>query len=316
MANWYLTMLYEWLLRPVEELLPESSADRIPHLVIIPSGPLYYVPFQALVRTGQDPGQQAYLIEQYAITYAPSLTLLKFNEDIEAAAESENSVFLGLADPDTGSDADRLPEAVPEAYRVSVSYADARIFVGENASEDVVLYQTSDVQVLLLAAHGKFNPSNPMYSYIALAPSSSTDGQLHAVEVFELALQADLVVLSACETLLPALKDLEQQIANVQGTVGEQSDLSEEQIKALTGGDDVVGLTRAFLVAGARSVLSSLWNVPSVATADLMIAFFRHLREGMDKAHALRAAQLEVMSTDRYQHPYYWAAFNLMGDWR
>ncbi|TFH48100.1 MAG: CHAT domain-containing protein, partial [Methanothrix sp.] len=131
------------------------------------------------------------------------------------------------------------------------------------------------------------------------------------------ALQADLVVLSACETLLPALKDLEQQIANVQGTVGEQSDLSEEQIKALTGGDDVVGLTRAFLVAGARSVLSSLWNVPSAATADLMIAFFRHLREGMmDKAHALRAAQLEIMTMDGNQYPYYWAAFNLMGDWR
>jgi CHAT domain-containing protein len=78
----------------------------------------------------------------------------------------------------------------------------------------------------------------------------------------------------------------------------------------------VVGLTRAFISAGASSVLSSLWSVPSGSTSQLMIEFYKRMNKGLDRAHALRAAQLEVMSTLTCTHPYYWAAFNLMGDWR
>jgi len=84
----------------------------------------------------------------------------------------------------------------------------------------------------------------------------------------------------------------------------------------LTAGDEVVGLTRAFISAGAASVLSSLWSVPSGATSQLMVSFHNNMQKGMDKAHALRAAQLEVMNTAGYTYPWYWAAFNLMGDWR
>jgi CHAT domain-containing protein len=101
-------------------------------------------------------------------------------------------------------------------------------------------------------------------------------------------LDADLVTLSACD-----------------------SALGKEM-----GGEGLVGLTRAFQFAGARSVLASLWSVSDVSTADLMTRFYGYLREGRSKDEALRAAQVDLIRSQDFAHPYYWAAFQLTGDWR
>jgi CHAT domain-containing protein len=136
-----------------------------------------------------------------------------------------------------------------------------------------------------LAAHAELNPTSPLFSRVFLAPDAQNDGSLTVQEVYGLNLaRADLVVLSACDT----------------------------QLGAQSRGDDLVGLNRVFIYAGAPSVIASLWRVNDEATAVLMTAFYRQLRAGASKAQALQAAQVETRR--HYPHPYYWAAFVLTGD--
>jgi len=151
-----------------------------------------------------------------------------------------------------------------------------------------------------------------------LDPTEVKDGKLCTYEVAALSLKAtDLVVLSACETLLPGLESMKRQIERARGeNTSAPTDLTEEQLGNLTRGDELVGLTRAFLTAGASSVLSSLWKVPSDATTALIVGLYRGIQAGLDKGDALRQAELEVMGNPLWRDPVYWAAFNLMGDWR
>jgi len=322
-TEWHLIELYDWLIAPVEHLLPVSEGgDDVPCLIIVPSGPLHYVPFQALLLdTGTDDGKLSPLIERYALSYTPSLTSLMYAQATGDAVASLPSSFLGLADPDSGDVAfPRLPEAQTESRTVaSLFLPAAQVFVGVQATEEMVQTCSATASQILFSTHGRFNAHSPMYSYLLLAPTEGgSDGQLYAHEIFGLSLQAETVVLSACETLLPSLQDMEDQVNRVAGrsSPGERLPLTEEQMADLTVGDEVVGLTRAFLSAGASSVLSSLWSVPSEATAQLMVSYYVNLESGMSKGRALRAAQLGVMSTSGYSEPWYWAAFNLMGDCR
>jgi CHAT domain-containing protein/lipoprotein NlpI len=312
--------LYDWLIRPVEHLLPKTTGDGdVPHLIIIPSGPLYYLPFQALLWTSQDRRKNASLITRYALSYSPSLATLKYAQALSNTAYPDAS-FLGLADPDSGDPTiPRLPDAQKEARVVAELFPVHSVYVDRRATEDVVQSQSSTAREILLSTHGLFNPHNPMYSYLLVSPTmENDDGKLYAHEVFSLPLHANMVVLSACETLLPSFEDMKGQLKAIRGTDDNTPiELTDEQLEQLTAGDEVVGLTRAFISAGASSVLSSLWSVPSGSTSQLMISFYKHIQDdGMDRAHALREAQLEVMSTLTCTHPYYWAAFNLMGDWR
>jgi CHAT domain-containing protein len=126
---------------------------------------------------------------------------------------------------------------------------------------------------------------NPLFSRIILAPDKESDGILETHEIYDLDLKkVSLVVLSACET----------------------------QLGVRSRGDDIVGLNRAFLFAGAPTVVASLWTVNDEATKILMTSFHTHLRAGRDKAESLRAAQVETRT--KYPNPYYWAAFVLTGD--
>ena len=318
-VNRDLADLYDWLVRPVEMLLPKTSGgDDVPHLIIIPSGSLYYLPFQALIWTSEDHNEHAPLIARYAISYSPSLATLKYAEARSDSANPE-ATFLGLADPVSNDpNLPRLPGAQTEARTVAKLFPVSSVYVDKKATEDVVQSQSATAREVLLSTHGLFNPHNPMFSYLVVSQTAkNADGKLNAYEVFSLPLHADMVVLSACETLLPSLEDMKGQIKAVRGSDdGKPVELTDDQLKELTAGDEVVGLTRAFISAGASSVLSSLWRVPSGATSYLMVSFYEHIREGMDKAEALRATELEVMNTSGYTQPWYWAAFNLVGDWR
>jgi hypothetical protein len=142
-----------------------------------------------------------------------------------------------------------------------------------------------------IAAHGEFNPYNPLFSALLLNKDAQNDGRLEVHEVYGMDLtQAKLVVLSACETEMGHLTDMER----------------------FPGGDELVGLNRAFLFAGTPTVVGSLWRVDDAATLLLMEQFYMHLQEGQSKAAALRQAQMETR--ERYPHPYYWAGFVLVGD--
>jgi len=319
-VNRDLAELYDWLIRPVADLLPTTDGEgNVPQLIIIPSGSLYYLPFQALIWTSEDRNEHTSLIVRYALSYSPSLATLKYAQGLSETAYPQ-ATFLGVADPDSGNpDIDRLPGAQTEAKTVAKLFPISEVYVDKQATEDVVESESATAREILLSTHGLFNPHNPMFSYLLVTPTEeNNDGKLFAHEVFSLPLHADMVVLSACETLLPSLEDMTDQLNKIARRAGddESKELTEDQLKELTTGDEVVGLTRAFISAGASSVLSSLWSVPSDATSQLMVLFYEHVQEGMDKAYALRAAQLEVMNTTGWTQPWYWAAFNLIGDWR
>ncbi|MCL4298821.1 MAG: tetratricopeptide repeat protein [Anaerolineae bacterium] len=292
-----LVTLYNWLINPLKPYLIT------PHLAIIPHNILHYLPFAALT------DGQRYLIDDYTLTTLPSASSLSFIQQnarqTAKALTSSPTRLLVLGNPATGDfdttasfSATRdqlgsLPYAEKEAKAIAELFG-VKPLVGEDATETAVRKQASQANILHLAAHGKFNPITPLNSLIALAPDNpiseiedpqTVDGWLTVGEVYGLDLKkTDLVVLSACETNL--------------------GDLSE--------GDELVGLTRAFMFAGTPSVIASLWNVEDEATSLLMERFYTHLKDGIGKAEALRQAQLEVREKD--PNPYYWAAFVLSGD--
>jgi CHAT domain-containing protein len=141
------------------------------------------------------------------------------------------------------------------------------------------------------ATHGLIDENKPNLSSLVLTcgKDSGEDGYLQASEIFDLKLNADLVVLSACQTGLGKL----------------------------IRGEGMVGLTRAFMYAGTPSVLVSLWSVSDMSTSVLMGEFYKNLiKNKFSKTDALRRAQLALISNEKYAHPFYWAPFVLIGDWR
>jgi len=174
-----------------------------------------------------------------------------------------------------------LPHAEAEANAVAERFG-TKPLLGAAATKSEALARFPDATLIHLATHAFFDADNPLESGIILA-----DGVLTAREVLQHRLQADLLVLSACES----------------GQVG------------FLGGEELAGLSQAFLQAGVRSLLVSLWQVNDPATAALMRAFYTARQAGVDKALALRQAMTQIQRNPRWTHPYYWGAFVLMGDW-
>jgi len=286
-------------------IAPLSASLRTPRLVIVPHGALHYLPFAALL----NPETDRYLVQDYELVTLPNASALPFiaerqgskgagvqGSDFSPAPLHPRPPALVVGNPATGEfDATAslavereglgpLPFAEQEAQAIAALYG-VEPLIGEAATEGAVREGVSGASVLHLAAHGHYNPVAPLSSLIALTPDAEHDGWLTVGEVYGLDLaQANLVVLSACET----------------------------QLGELSAGDELVGLTRAFFFAGAPTVVASLWNVNDAATALLMERFYTHLQEGMSKAAALRQAQLDLQTT--YSDPYYWAGFVLSGD--
>ncbi len=251
-----------------------------PKVGIIPHQALHYVPFAALSDGEQSFGERSVLF------YLPSAGALPY---IQAKAGREETAPLILGDPETDNpDLPRLEHAAREASLVAELF-DSEPFLGAEASEGVVRARVGGAGLVHLAVHGTFNPVAPLFSRLWLASDWEEDGLLNVHEVYELDLgRTDLVVLSACET----------------------------QVGKLSAGDEVVGLTRAFLY-GAPTVVASLWSVDDEATGVLVTRFYEHLLTGKGKAEALQAAQEDVRADQahpEWAHPYYWAAFVLSGD--
>lgn len=219
-----------------------------------------------------------YLGDVYTLSYSPSATAFKFAR--EKTARVTDSI-LAVGNPD-GSllHATREAEVVARLYRT-------KPLLGSAATENALLARASQAGILHLAAHAELNPINPLFTSVRLAPDGEHDGNLEMHEVYDLDLsRTGLVVLSACKT----------------------------QMGKLSRGDEIEGLTRAFLYAGTPAVMSSLWDVDDESTALFMERFYRHLRKGKGRAEALRNAQAEIRK--RFPDPYHWAAFVLTGDGR
>lgn len=263
---------------------PLSDAVTTTRLVVVPHGPLHYLPFAALT----DPGTGQALLERYTLVILPSASTLPFIRanavtPSQAGDRDRTGHPLVVGDP-VAADLDPLPFAEKEAQAVAQLYG-VQPLLGEAATEGTVREHATQASILHLAAHATYNPHNPLYSAILLASDGGNDGRLEVQEVYSLDLaHTDLVVLSACET----------------------------QLGELSTGDELVGLTRAFFFAGAPSIVATLWSVDDEATALVMERFYTHLNEGMSKAGALRQAQLDVRT--EYPDPYYWAGFVLSGD--
>jgi len=265
------TTLYNQLLAA-----PLAGGGEIRALGIIPHGSLHYLAF-ATLSDGRD-----YLIERSPLFHLPAASVLRYT--LQRRPQEKNRKVLAIGNPDLGDKALDLPFAEREAATLRWNYPDLTLLTRERATESWVRSHIHEFGIIHLASHGEFDPINPLFSSVRLARDPANDGRLEAEEIFGLDLQADLVVLSACQT---GLGDLQR-------------------------GDDVVGMNRAFLFAGTHALLSSLWRVSDVATAIEMKQFYRDYGK-MNKAEALRKAMLHVKG--RYPHPGYWGAFVLTGDY-
>jgi CHAT domain-containing protein len=273
-----LSDLYEMLIKPVEK---EISSKK--HLVVVPHGMLHYLPFHAL----RSP-QGTYLLESHSVSYLPSASVLKYARTKNRKNQQD---FLVAANPVT--DLAPLPSAEVEAREVSKFFKNKLVLLGPGATKSKVVSQAPRYDLLLFSTHGEMIESDPLRSNLRFTPSQGDDGKLTVGEIFDMEVKANLVTLSACETGL------------ARGTAGD-----------LPRGDDLVGLSRAFIHAGAPSVIGSLWQVSDDSTVAMMSSFFGNLKK-MSKADALRQSQLELAlsSAGTYSHPFFWAPFILVGDW-
>lgn len=262
-------------------IAPFAKKIKTTKLILVPHGVLHYVPFAAL----QNKETRHDLIDDYTLTYAPSASVLRFLRAKETPVSGSALVLGNPASPLPGLD--KLPGAEREATMIA-SLLGTTPHLGTAARESLLYGLGGKVDLVHLAAHGLYDADNPLFSRVALAADDTQDGSLTVNEILSsLDLTGvNLVVLSACRTA----------------------------IGARSGGDEVVGLTRALLYAGTPAVLSTLWNIDDTASVGLMDEFYRRLAAGEHAAAALRQAQLAVKKSEQFGDPRYWAAFTLHGD--
>jgi CHAT domain-containing protein/Tfp pilus assembly protein PilF len=273
-----LRRLDRYLMEPIERAGVLAGKRR---LVIVPHAELHFLPFGALLTAAP---ADRFLIERFELTYAPSASSwVRLGERRAARSMS----VLAMA-PRTA----RLPASRAEvaAIRAVLGRRNTTVLLDRAASKRAFRSAAPRHGVLHLATYGVLNKHNPLFSYIEFAASGESDGRLEVHEVFDLGLSGQLVVLSACQTALGS------------GVLAD-----------VPAGDDWVGLTQAFLQAGAGSVLASLWPVEDRATAQLMKRFYQALGSGHSDAAALARAQRAMLRDTDTEHPFYWAGF-IMSD--
>jgi CHAT domain-containing protein len=253
--------LYKILIQPA---LPHIHGKE---LLIIPHDVLHYLPFQALLSP-----QGKYLIEDYPINYLSSASLMQFTQEKRKAKGELTSVLaqggkvLTFGNPDLDDPKMSLQFAEIEAKEIKNLYPQSTVYLNKEASEARAKELSSQNDIIHFASHAELSEDDPLASAILLAKDAKEDGRLEVREIFGMDLKASLVVLSACETGLGKL----------------------------SSGDELVGLTRAFIYAGTPSVVASLWNVEDSSTAQLMASFYKNLKT-MTKVEALRQAQLQLI---------------------
>jgi CHAT domain-containing protein/tetratricopeptide (TPR) repeat protein/Tol biopolymer transport system component len=263
--------LFKYLIEPV---MPALQYVRI--LGIIPHGSLHYLSYSVLS------DRKHFLIDRFPLFYLPGASVLNYT--LSKRVQEKNVNVLAIGNPDLGDAAFDLPFAEYEVDSVKWNFPNITVMTRDKATESWVIRNIGKFGIIYMASHGEFDPVNPLFSAIKLAKDMDADGNLEAAEVFGLKINADMVVLSACQTGLGKVTD----------------------------GDDVIGLNRAFFYAGAHTIVSTLWRVSDLSTAILIKQFYREYVT-QSKAESLRRAILHVKTS--YPHPGYWGAFTLVGDY-
>lgn len=272
-----LRRLHEYLIAPIEASELLAGAQR---LILVPHLELHYLPFAALM----DPISRRYLVERYELLETPSASVWVALGDRRRGVGSGGVVALA---PRPGA----LPGSLAEVQGIArMAGPSAIVLTGPAASESAFRHAAPSGRVLHLATYGVLNKENPLFSYVELGPDALQDGRLDVHEVYGLTLSADLVVLSACQT-----------------------GLGSGVLADVPAGDDWVGLTRAFLQAGAGSVVASLWSVEDRATAVLMERLYGYMATGATPEAALAKAQRAMLESHATAHPFQWAGFVAVG---
>jgi CHAT domain-containing protein len=269
-----LRSLYRQLIAPIEET---GLLARKTFLVLAPHAELHYLPFAALLD-----GDERYLVERYELTVTPSASVWVALGDRPTARTAASVLALAPR-------IDALPASGHEVTAIA-RLAGARVVTGRGATEAAFRRDAPAARVLHLATYGVLNKHNPLFSFVELAPGGGHDGRLEVHEVFGLDLAADLVVLSACQT-----------------------GLGSGALADVPPGDDWVGLTRAFLHAGARQVVATLWPVDDWATGALMERLYEAAAAEAGASQALAAAQRVMLAAPATANPFFWAGFVTVG---
>jgi CHAT domain-containing protein/Tfp pilus assembly protein PilF len=308
--------LYDLLLQPAQTELDGKDA-----VCIVPSEGLWELPFQALLSSSNK-----YVLEDHALFYAPSLSVLRemknkalaqrdrlkagsagFLTKVSSTTSSALPRLLAMGNPSLNGQSvarfsltrnevsfDSLPQAEQEAKAIGEIYGAraSTVLIGNAAREETFKATASKYPVLHFAAHGVLDDVNPLYSRLLLATGSeSEDGFLEAREIMKLDLHAELAVLSACQT--------------ARGQVG--------------SGEGLIGMSWALFIAGASTTVASQWKVDSASTARMMIDFHRNLQSeqgprSSSAAEALRKAAIKLMADPKYRHPFFWSGFVVVGN--
>lgn len=272
-----------------ELLLPEEikqSGTKL-ELVFVRDDVLHYLPFEIL----QD-REGTFLIETYRMGYAPSLLLWNEQMKIKRSGKNKMGVFAPGYPKEEGVDPDRediiaLKGADTEARQIAALF-EADVFLGDIASKQQFLQKANSYNLLHLAMHSTINNLNAELTNLSFSPTEK-DFQMFISELYNMEINADMVVLSACNTGVGKLKK----------------------------GEGLINVSRAFTYAGVPSIVMSLWNVPDKETAQIMVSFYKYLKKGYSKNRAMRLAKLDYFASvddPALKHPYYWAGFIVYGN--
>jgi CHAT domain-containing protein/Tfp pilus assembly protein PilF len=288
-----LQQLHKILIQPIAKELPK---DPNAHVIFIPQTSLFRVPFPAL-----KDAENKYLIEKHTIRTAPSIKVLDLTRKQRVQTRNllsrKNTLVVGnpimprvsLNMGEKPEQLDPLPGAEIEAQEIA-RLLNTKAIIGKDATKNQILKLLPKARIIHLATHGWADDIRGLGSWIALAPNptqknqdETVNGLLTAEEILDLQLQAELFVISACQTG-----------------------------KGRITGDGVIGLSRSIISAGVPSVLVSLWRIPDEETQPLMTNFYQQLQDNPDKAQALRQAMLGRIKENSL--PVNWAAFTLIGE--
>ncbi len=270
----------------ISPLLPYIKGKKT--ICFIPDSYLFNIPFHALKNKETD----NFMIEDFAIYYDYSMSILKQLRDIKSSGKDN---LLALGNPNfTNTNSmfpdksfSELPQSAEEVKSIGEIYSNkSKILLQDSASEAKFKENAHKYNILHLATHGIIDNINPMFSSLILSPDSINDGILSAQEVMQMEIKADLVVLSACETA----------------------------IGVITDGEGMLGMSRAFMGAKVPTIAASLWQVDDRSTKKLMEYFYKNIQNKDNYAEALRKAQINLMKNTRYDSPFFWAPFIVIGD--
>ncbi len=259
---------------------PIVSKLEAKRVVVVPWGPLHYIPFMALW------DGERYLLDRFeGLTTVPSASVLVMaRSGLRKSERKRSGEIFALGNPQT--DLPDLPSALEEVKILGKLFGKARVETGAKATRSVFEQTAPRARMIHVASHGVFFPERPMDSYLALSGKTPEAGRLPAQEILQMDLSgASLVVLSACNS-------------------------GRGEVES---GEEIIGLTRAFLHAGTTSLVASLWLLSDESARSITGRFYREIKEGTTPASAMIRAARQVKQKKEFSHPFFWAPLTVIG---